>query len=197
MTADRHADLVLTGGRIATMDPARSWATALAVTAGRLVAVGGDAAVRAHVGPSTRVIHLRGRTVTPGFGDAHIHPVHGGLARLRCELHERRGLDTYLEIIAAYAMDHPDETWIRGGGWKMDDFPGGIPDRASLDRIVPHRPVFLTSTDGHSAWVNTKALELAGVGRDTPDPSDGRVDRDADGSPVGALQEGEIGRAHV
>ena len=190
MIADRRADLVLTGGRIATMDPARSWATALAVSAGRLVAVGSDAAARAHVGPSTRVIDLRGRTVTPGFGDAHIHPVHGGLARLRCELHERRGLDTYLEIIATYAMDHPNETWIRGGGWRMDDFPGGIPDRASLDRIVPDRPVFLTSTDGHSAWVNSKALELAGIGPDTPDPSDGRIDRDADGSPVGALQEG-------
>ncbi|MEA2608622.1 MAG: hypothetical protein QOJ75_865 [Chloroflexota bacterium] len=190
MSSHPPADLVLIGGRVATMDPARSWASALAVREGRIVAVGSDAAITPHIGPASRVIELHGRTVTPGFGDAHVHPLHGGLAAMRCELHGSRGQDRYLEIIAAYAARHPDVAWIQGGGWSMDDFPGGVPARAELDRIVPDRPVFLPSRDGHSAWVNSKALELAGITAETPDPPDGRIDHDPDGEPIGALQEG-------
>ncbi|HEY6012708.1 MAG TPA: amidohydrolase, partial [Candidatus Limnocylindrales bacterium] len=155
-----------------------------------LVAVGSDRAIRPLIGPGSRVIELRGRTVTPGFGDAHVHPLHGGLARLRCELHGQRGEATYLATVGSYAASHPDVPWILGGGWSMDDFPGGIPGAASLDRIVPDRPVFLSSRDGHSAWVNSRALEIAGITADTADPPDGRIDRDADGRPIGALQEG-------
>ena len=190
MTADRPADLVFTGGRIATMDAARSWARALAVRDGRIVAVGTDSVVAAHIGPSTRVIALRGRTVTPGFQDAHVHPVHGGLARMRCELHETTGADAYYAIIAEYARTHPDEAWIRGGGWSMDDFPGGTPRKEDLDQIVPDRPVILPNRDGHSVWVNSRALGLAGITAETPDPPDGRIERDADGSPTGTLHEG-------
>ena len=131
-----------------------------------------------------------GRTVTPGFGDAHVHPVSAGVGRLRCDLTDARGLDAYLATIAAYAAAHPDEAWIRGDGWSMSDFPGGIPHRGDLDRVVPDRPVYLESRDGHTAWVNSRALELAGVTADTPDPDDGRIERDADGGPGGALQEG-------
>jgi predicted amidohydrolase YtcJ len=190
MPVDRPADLVLRGGRIATMDPARSWATALAVRDGRVVAVGPDSTVREHIGPATRVIELRGRGVTPGFQDAHVHPVHGGLARLRCELHDTRGADEVLAVIAEYARTHPEETWIRGGGWYMADFPGGTPRREDLDRLVPDRPVFLPNRDGHSAWVNSRALELAGVTAETADPADGRIERDPDGTPTGTLHEG-------
>jgi len=192
MTTESPADLVLTGGRIATMDAARTWASALAVRAGRIVAIGSDAAVQEHIGPSTRVVDLRGRTVTPGFQDAHVHPVHGGLARLRCELHDARGRAAYLAIVAEHARSHPDEAWIRGGGWSMDDFPGGTPRREDLDRVVPDRPVYLPNRDGHSAWVNTRALELAGVTAETPDPPDGRIERDPDGSPTGTLHEGAM-----
>ena len=189
---DQPADLVLSGGRIATMDPAHSWASALAVRDGRIATVGPDRAVMAHTGPRTRVIHLRGRTVTPGFQDAHVHPVHGGLARLRCELHDTRGREACLAVIAAYAAAHPTEAWIRGGGWYMDDFPGGTPRREDLDAIAPDRPVFLTNRDGHGAWVNSRALELAGVTAETSDPADGRIERDADGSPTGTLHEGAM-----
>ncbi len=190
MTNHARADLVLRGGRIATMDAGRTFAAALAVRAGRIVAVGDDAAVRDWIGPRTRVVDLRGRSATPGFGDAHVHPVSAGVGQLRCNLSYARGLDTYLEIIAVYAAANPDEAWIRGAGWSMADFPDGIPDRADLDRVVPDRPVYLDSRDGHTAWVNSKALELARVTADTLDPDDGRIERDADGRPSGALQEG-------
>ena len=187
-----HADLVLTGGRIFTADAAKTWAQALAVRDGRIVAVGGDRDVRPLVGPSTRVIELRGRTVTPGFGDAHVHPPSAGLERLQCDLNESRGLDAYLEVIATYAKSHPDEPWILGGGWSLPDFPHGIPRREDLDRICPDRPVYLPNRDGHDAWVNTRALELAGITNDTPDPHNGRIARDEHGTAVGTLHEAAI-----
>lgn len=190
MTTTEHADIVLTGGRLFTADAAGSWARAMAVRGGRIVTVGTDADVRTMTGPRTRVIDLRGRTVTPGFGDSHVHPTHGGLARIRCELHDSRGLDAYLGIIAAYAAANPDLDWILGGGWSLADFPGGTPRREDIDRVVPDRPVFLPNRDGHDAWVNTRALELAGIGRDTADPADGRIARDPDGTPLGTLHEG-------
>ncbi len=184
------ADLVLTGGRIFTADAAKTWAQALAVRDGRIVAVGGDRDVRPLAGPSTRVIELRGRTVTPGFGDSHVHPPSAGITRLQCDLHDVRGRDGYLEAIARYVDAHPDVEWVEGGGWSLADFPGGNPRREDLDRIVPDRPVFLSNRDGHDAWVNTAALERAGIRKDTADPADGRIERDEDGTPSGALHEG-------
>jgi len=192
MSNAEHADLVLTGGRIFTADGAGSWARAMAVRSGRIAAVGTDAAAKALVGPSTRVIDLRGRTVTPGFGDSHVHPTHGGLARTRCELHDARGKEAYLEIVAAYAASHPDVAWIQGGGWSLADFPGGLPRREDLDRIVGDRPVYLPNRDGHDAWVNTRALELAGITANTLDPAHGRIARDPDGTPMGTLHEGAM-----
>jgi len=186
------ADLVLTGGRIFTADPARSWAAALAVRDGRIVAVGGDREVRALIGPRTRVIELRGRTVTPGFQDAHAHPIHAGLTRGRCELHGAEDLDRYLALITEYASAHPDAEWILGGGWSMADFPGGLARREDLDRVIPDRPVFLPNRDVHDAWVNSRALEVAGITADTPDPTHGRIARDTDGTPVGTLHEGAM-----
>ena len=189
---NEHADLALTGGRIFTGDAARSWAQALAVRGNRIVAVGSDRDVKPLVGPGTRVIELRGRTVTAGFQDAHAHPTHGGLSRLRCELHDARGKDEYLRIIAAYAAANPDREWIVGAGWSLADFPNGQPRREDLDRVVPDRPVFLSNRDGHDAWVNSKALELAGIDVGTEDPVDGRIVVLPDGTPVGTLSEGAM-----
>ena len=190
MLDDRPADLIFLGGRIATMDPASRMAEALAVVDGRIAAVGSDFELRRRIGHRTRVVDLHGRTVTPGFGDAHVHPVTSGLDRLRCDLTGARGLAAYLEVIAGYAAAHPDEAWIRGSGWSMADFPGGIADSADLDRIVPDRPVYLESRDGHTAWLNSVALTRAGITAATPDPWDGRIERDAEGLPIGTLQEG-------
>jgi predicted amidohydrolase YtcJ len=111
---------------------------------------------------------------------------------LRCNLSDVWDLDGYREIIRGYTRAHPDAAWILGGGWYMPAFPGGTPTAAVLDDIVPDRPAFLTNRDGHGAWVNARALELAGITSDTPDPADGRIERSADGSPSGTLHEGAM-----
>ncbi len=128
--------------------------------------------------------------LSPGFTDAHVHPIQGGLERLRCDLSEHETREEYLAAIKRYADDHPDAEWILGGGWAMPAFPGGTPAAADLDAVVPDRPVFLPNRDHHGAWVNSRALEIAGIDARTPDPADGRVERDADGRPTGTLHEG-------
>ncbi len=138
------------------------------------------------------VVDAAGGLVAPGFTDAHVHAVQGGLERLRCDLTDGTTKDDYLRLVRAYADAHPDAPWILGGGWAMAAFPGGTPTAADLDAVVPDRPVFLPNRDHHGAWVNTRALELAGIGRDTPDPADGRFERDADGRPTGTLHEGAM-----
>ena len=184
------ADLIFANGAVYTVDAARSWAQAVAVESGRIVAVGTDVDIRGCVGPQTEVVDLRGRMLVPGFQDAHVHPVGGGLDLLRCDLHALHDLDAYLDAIRAYAEANPDREWILGGGWAMDVFPGGSPTKELLDSVARDRLVFLSSRDGHSAWVNGRTLEVAGVTEATPDPPDGRIQRDERGAPSGTLHEG-------
>jgi hypothetical protein len=139
-----------------------------------------------------RVVDLDGGLLAPGFVDAHVHVVQGGLERIRCDLSGARTREEYRATVAAYAAAHPDVEWILGGGWEMAAFPGGTPTAADLDDVVVDRPVFLPNRDHHGAWVNTRALELAGIGADTPDPVDGRVERDEAGRPTGTLHEGAM-----
>jgi predicted amidohydrolase YtcJ len=186
-----HADLVFTGGPVFTANTVRSRASAVAVTGGRIVAVGGDE-VHELIGPKTELIDLRGRMLVPGFQDAHVHPVWGGLDMLRCDLSEYGTAAEYLEAIGEFAAAHADDEWILGGGWQMSAFPGGTPTAAELDRVVPDRPAFFPNRDGHGAWVNSAALRLAGIDKATPDPADGRIERDADGNPSGTLHEGAM-----
>jgi predicted amidohydrolase YtcJ len=185
-------DLVLTRGRVYTLDAARSWAEAVAVRGGRIAAVGTSAEIEALRGPETHAVDLRGRMLLPGFQDAHLHPTSGGLIQGQCELHGTTTREQSLERIARYAEANPELEWILGGGWGMDAFPGGIPSKSDLDAIVPDRPVILVNRDGHGAWVNSKALELAGISRETADPKDGRIERDEAGEPAGTLQEGAV-----
>lgn len=174
------------------MNAARSWAQAVAVGGDRIIAVGSDDDVRELITSRTRVIDLGGRTLLPGFQDAHVHASSGGLDRLRCDLTGCRGREAYLNRVRGYAAEHPDEQWIIGAGWSMDAFPAGVPSRSDLDDAVPGRPVFLINRDHHGAWASSAALRLAGIGERTPDPPDGRIERDAAGIPVGALQEGAM-----
>ena len=159
------------------------------VRGGRIVAVlSGEAApVR-----GARLIDLDGGLVAPGFVDAHVHPVQGGLERIRCDLSGGHTREDYLATVLAYAGAHPELPWILGGGWAMAAFPGGNPTAADLDALVPDRPVFLPNRDHHGAWVNSRALELAGLDAATPDPEHGRIERDSSGAPTGSLHEAAV-----
>ncbi|HEY7527105.1 MAG TPA: amidohydrolase [Candidatus Limnocylindria bacterium] len=165
---------------------------AIALSGGRIAAIGSNEEVRQLAGWATEIRDLGGRSLLPGFIDAHVHPLEGGLSRRLCDLHDLAGADAYHAAIAAYAAAHPERAWITGGGWSLADFPGGLPRREALDRLVPDRPAMLSNRDGHGAWVNSRALAAAGITADTPDPADGRIERGADGTPSGMLQEGAI-----
>ncbi|MEL5957851.1 amidohydrolase [Streptomyces sp. CLV115] len=184
-----HADLVFTEGPVLTMDPARTRASSLAVRGERITAVGHDE-VRELIGPGTEVVDLTGKLLLPGFQDSHVHAVGGGSELAECDLTEIVDAGAYLERIRDYADTHPEREWITGGGWSMESFAGGLPTRRLLDSVVPDRPVLLANRDHHGAWANTRALELAGLSAATPDPADGRIEREADGFPSGMLQEG-------
>ncbi|WP_435208881.1 amidohydrolase [Streptomyces sp. bgisy034] len=184
-----YADLLFTGGPVLT--PGGRTATAVAVTGDRITAVGREE-VHDLAGPRTEVVDLAGRLLLPGFQDAHVHPVPAGLELTQCDLTGTRTADETLAAVRAYADAHPEREWINGGGWSMEAFEGGTPTRELLDSVVPDRPVYLPNRDHHGAWVNSRALALAGITRDTPDPADGRIERDASGEPSGTLQEGAM-----
>ncbi|WP_328432607.1 amidohydrolase [Streptomyces sp. NBC_00453] len=184
-----HTDLIFTGGPVLT--PAGRTATAVAVTGDRITAVGHDEVLDL-AGPRTEVVDLAGRLLLPGFQDAHVHPVPAGLELSQCDLTGTRTAEETVAAIRAYAKAHPDQEWITGGGWSMEAFEGGTPTKELLDAVVPDRPVYLPNRDHHGAWANSRALRLAGIDRDTPDPADGRIDRDAAGDPSGTLQEGAM-----
>jgi len=199
----RHADVIFTGGPVYSADatgrraaaatvPGGRPATAVAVRGGRIVAVGdaADVAVRELSGRRTEVVDLRGRALLPGFQDAHVHPAFAGVTMMGCDLIGAASLAQALARISAYADACPDREWVAGSGWRMEWFAGGSPGREILDRVVPDRPVYLMNRDCHAAWVNSRALELAGIDARTPDPPDGRIEREASRSPQGTLHEG-------
>ena len=182
-------DLVLINGVVLTMNPARPRAAAVGVRDGRVAAVGDDADVRAAV-PGAEVIDLRGRTAVPGFIDAHLH--------LLSYSHSLRRVNLYGALTAAEAAaraadlaEHlPAGAWLLGAGWRRNDFADRrLPTAADLDAVVADRPVALQSHDHHSVWCNSRALALAGVTADTPDPAGGKIERDAAGRPTGVLYE--------
>ncbi|HNP36639.1 MAG TPA: amidohydrolase [Woeseiaceae bacterium] len=186
------ADTVLRNAYVYTVDKDRSVAEAVAIKDGRIVYVGDDEGLAPHVGDNTRVVDLGGRMLLPGFQDAHVHPVGAGIEAMSCNLNGLAGVDEYRKAILDYATANPDLPWILGGGWSMAEFgPGGAPNRNIIDELVPDRPVLLYSQDGHTAWANSAALAIAGIDKDTPDPVDGRIDRDPEtGEAIGSLQEG-------
>ncbi|MCW2528498.1 MAG: Amidohydrolase 3 [Pseudonocardiales bacterium] len=181
------AELVVLGP-VYTGDPSDRWSDAVAVRDGRVIGLGAERA-EALTGPRTRVIEAE--MVTPGFQDAHVHVPFAGRNRANVELNDLPGKAAYLERIARFAAADPDREWIVGGGWAMEHFERGTPLKEDLDRIVGDRPVFLYNRDVHGAWVNSVALARAGIDAETPDPPDGRIERDpVTGEPAGTLHEG-------
>jgi len=187
-----EADLVLAGGKIRTTAHPSGFVQALAVRDGVVQAAGPDDEIRELTGRRTRVIDLRGRLALPAFGDAHVHPVSGGLESLRCNLLGLRTRHECLETVADYSSSRHPGDWVLGGGWTMSAFPGGLPTAPDLDAVTGGRPAFLPNRDHHSAWVNTAALTIAGIDASTPDPVDGRIERDEAGQPTGTLHDGAM-----
>jgi len=170
-------------------------ASTVLVTDGTISGVGSDDLASG----ATDVIDLAGRPLFPGFQDAHAHPSMAGLELVSCYLSETPSDEAaYLHVVADYAA-RSNKPWITGAGWSMEAFDRGIPTAAALDSVVSDRPVMLWNADHHGVWVNTKALEIAGITADTPDPEDGRIDRDERGNPIGSLQEGaaELVARHI
>ncbi len=189
-----RADLVLRNGAIYTMDTARPRATAVAVAEGKVLYVGDDPGALRLRGGSTVVVDLGGKMVLPAFQDSHIHLVTGGIELGLCDLNGLRTKEDIFEKIKAYAAANPGAPWVTGGGWDLPVFPQANPRKEDLDALVPDRPAALSSADGHSAWVNSRALALAGVTKDTADPAGGRIERDpATGEPTGTLRESAAG----
>ena len=182
------SDLVFHGGAIFDGFRFLPAGTAVRVSGGKISYVGPAAGAGDLDGGEP--IDLNGGTLLPGFIDAHVHPVFAGDRLRRCDLSGARTAAEYQAIIATFAAANPDAPWITGGGWYMEAFPGGMPTKDLLDAVVSDRPVFLPNRDGHGAWVNSRALELAGITASTLDPADGRIERDHDGEPSGCLQEG-------
>jgi predicted amidohydrolase YtcJ len=161
----------------------------VAVREGRIVFVGTSVGARAFVGPSTRVVRLDGRMLLPGFQDAHVHPVSGGVELTQCNLNDLPTAKAVLDKVRECAREMKDRPWLLGGGWGLPIFPGGNARKEDLDAILPDRPAQFYAADGHSSWVNSKALQIAGVTAKTPDPKNGRIERDAQGNPTGTLRE--------
>ncbi len=185
----KQADLLIQNGAIYTGGPKAGWADALAIGDGRILAVGKRTEVQAHIGSRTEVINLEKKMVLPGFFDAHLHPIEGGVSLIRCDLSRLTTLAEYQRRIREYASLRAEQAVITGGGWSYSSFPTEGPHRRDLDEVVNDRPVFLTAIDGHSAWANSKALALAGVSARTVDPPGGLIERDVAGEPTGTLRE--------
>ncbi len=187
------ADLVFRNGAVYTVDATRSRARTVAVRGGRIVHVGVDSVPAGLIGPGTEIVDLDGGMLLPGFQDGHVHLLAGGVELGECTLFTLATSAEVVDSIAACAAARP-EGWLRGVGWELTAFPGANPSKVLLDRIAPGRPALIEAADGHSAWASSRALELARITRETPDPTDGRIERDPrTGEPSGTLREAAVG----
>jgi hypothetical protein len=188
----RRVSLLLVGGKVFTADAQGSVAEAVAIEGSRIVAVGTTRELEARYS-AARTINLRGRLVTPGFNDAHIHFAGGGLALLRVDLNGAQSLEEAKRRVAARVRDVKPGAWVLGRGWDHTLWGGRWPTRQDLDEVAPNNPVFLQRVDGHVSWANTAALRQAKVTRETPVPEGGEILRDESGEPTGILKETAAG----
>jgi predicted amidohydrolase YtcJ len=184
------ADIVLTGGEVYTVDATRSRHEALAVSGGRIVAVGAATEVADLVGPRTQVVDLGGRLMLPGFVDSHMHASSAVEDLYEVSLSECTSVRECVDAVARFAAERPELPFIRGFGWSDSYVPRSGPAAADLDAVVPDRPVILHDDSYHSVWLNSAGFQLAGIDGSTPDPDNGVIERLDDGSPSGTLREG-------
>jgi len=190
-TSVSSADTVLLHAKIYTVNEQQPWAEALAIRGGMILAVGREADIAKYRGPNTKVIDAKQRLVLPGFTDCHIHFLDGSLSLLQVNLDRARTVGDIQQQVKAYASAHPGLLWVLGRGWQYTVFGGsGLPNKSILDEVIPDRPVYLESFDGHTWWANSKALKLAGITRESQDPPGGQFVRDpASGEPTGTVKE--------
>jgi len=182
------ADLVVHHGTIYTMNGAAPKAQAMAVTGGRIVAVGSDESITKQFTGKTD-LDLKGQMVLPGFHDAHVHPVSGGVELAQCVLNEQTSVEGIIATISACNKASPGPGWLLGSGWNLSLFPQANPHKRLLDAITTERPILVGGADGHSSWANSTALATAGIERETPNPPHGIIERDANGEASGVLRE--------
>src|SRR6266513_806138 len=189
------ADIIVVHGHVYTENPKQPWAQAVAIYRGKIVAVGDDPEIERRRGMGTKVINAGGKLVLPGIVDCHVHFLDGSLSLGRVNLEGSKDPADIQKRLREYAAQRPGDDWILGRGWNYAMFgPEALPHKKYLDEIFPSRPVFLEGYDGHTYWANSKALVLAGITRDTPDPPNGTIVRDPKtGEATGALKESAQG----
>lgn len=185
------AEIIIQHAKVFTADEKHPWAQSVAIYKGKIVAIGTDDEVGRMRGIGTKMIDAGGKVVLPGFTDCHVHFLSGGLGLQRVNLDGAKNLDDILARLQKYADAHPDTPWILGRGWNYAMFaPETLPNKKPLDKLFPAWPVFLRGYDGHTSWANSRALALAGITKDTPNPPNGEIVRDpATGEATGALKE--------
>ena len=188
VTAPQMADTVLINGGIYTVDAKRNWAEAAAILDGAFIAVGSNSEIEPLIGPATQTIDLSGNMAIPGFHDAHVHPTMGGYALLGCGLENETSVDEIIDKVTTCSKQGGDG-WLEGHAFDLALFGQDGPNKALLDKIDTDRPIILLASDGHSAWANSRALELTGITAETLDPPLGVIERDANGEPSGTLRE--------
>jgi predicted amidohydrolase YtcJ len=183
------AETVITNARIYTVDAAQPWAEAAAVKDGRFLFVGPAKEAKRFQSKGTKVIDAGGRLVLPGLMDSHVHFVSGSSSLAKVDLSGTKTVQEIQDRIRKFAGENPKAPWVQGRGWMYAAFPGGMPDKKFLDEVVSDRPAIMRCADGHTSWVNSRALALAGINRGTKDPKNGTIVRDHRGEPTGALLE--------
>lgn len=185
------ADILIMHAKVYTLDPEKPWAQAVAIRKGKIQAVGRDEEVERYRGIDTKWINAGGKLVLPGFTDCHVHFYYGSASLRHANLEGAKDVTELRKRLTEYAAQHPDDAWILGHGWDYSMFgEAGLPDKKYLDDLFPNRPVFLEGYDFHTFWVNSKALALAGITKDTPNPRNGVIVRDPKtGEATGTLKE--------
>ena len=188
------ADLVIVNANVHTMDAKRTQAQSVAVSGGKIVAIGSEADTKPLIGPNTTVVDAKGKLVLPGFNDAHVHFLETGAQLSSVDLRTAKSPEEFVQRIKDFASKLPKGRWILGGQWDHENWkPNNLPTAAMIDAVTPDNPVFVNRLDGHMALANSLAIKMAGVDKSTPEVSGGLIVRDAAGNPTGVFKDAAMG----